>query len=157
MHREIEYTTSLALELILCGLLLAVCAVCAMMGNKVYATKLEDKGKTSQMQDMAELFYYNNKIVSDSDAMELILTHTRDYEYWFCEPTDFNADHATKMNKTNERIFSTSAEKQREYWSEGNVRKIMNTVAPGTTKYNAYLIRRTSSSGIVGVKFVAVG
>lgn len=148
MEREIDTIIHIAIELMLCALLISAIACCAILGNKMLAHKLYDDGNEAYMQDIADLYYYNNKVVTGSDILELMLTYTRDYSYWInYYDASGNVVDSIEISKSKESLTGD----YREYWSEKSLREFMN--GHEKTKYTANIVRYSGGNGVAGVQF----
>ena len=148
MERELDNIIHIAIELILSAAIITAIACCAVLGNKMMAYKLNDDGNKAYMQDIADLYYYNNKVVTGSDIMELMLTYTRDYSYWInYYDAAGNIAESVEISKNKE----SESGSYMDYWSEKSLREFI--AGHEKTKYTANIVRYSGGNGIAGVQF----
>ena len=155
MEKEIGYAAHLVLEIIVAALLLAIAAPLCVLSYRAYGVKLQEEGATANVQAMATLSGYNNKAVHYDDALELILTNTRNYEYVFTTESGDPADTVT-ISKDKERIWgSTNNINSLEYWNYSNILQMTDSYSDANM--TATLIKSADGLQILGVQFTVGG
>ena len=150
MEREIDDIVRLALELIMCALVVGAVALCAIAGNTLYFNKQLKDGNNAHLSQAAELYYYNNKVVTGSNAIELMLTHTRDYRYTFNY-----YDASGNLIDSVEISRKYEGGNYQDYWSVESISSKLKGLEK--SKFSATLDMYSGNSGIAGVIFDAIG
>ena len=81
MERGVTDVLQIALELVLCSLLLGAIVLCTISGRTLQTVKANSDDAYTIVANKADLYYYDNRMVTTSDIIELILTNTNKYEY----------------------------------------------------------------------------
>ena len=68
----------------ICSIIILIIGVFSIYSYEVYDAHDKKTAETANTEELARLYYYNNRSVTFSDAMELILTYTDNYTYTFC-------------------------------------------------------------------------
>ena len=159
MDTEINSITHLALELIICALIIGAVGICYVLGYGMYYDKMRIDSQTSVTESLADFYYFDDRIVTGSDALELIMRQTRNYKYVFeiyAGDTIVNSvEISTKNEDTAPSGYSPSTWTYRDYWSEKHIRDLLQNFIQ--EKYTATLIYDSSNSYIQGVLFTSAG
>ena len=158
MDREIEYTTKLAIEVMLCAMIIFACGFFGSLSRTAYINRANEKVYQEYVENMANLYYYNDKIVHGSDIVELILSHPREYDYYFYDSSNKLVGSLTAAGET---AYSSTYEDHLYYWSESSIRKAGDTARGDSAQrylgdeqsFHAVLVRDTIDYKIKGVKF----
>lgn len=155
MEREIGYAAHLTIEIIVAALLLAIATPLCVLSYRAYGVKLQEDGAVANVQAMAKLSGYNNKEVHYEDALELILTNTRNYEYVFTTASGDPGDTVT-ISKEKERIWgSTNNTNSLEYWNYANLLQMTDSYSDANM--TATLIKSADGLQVIGVQFTVGG
>ena len=119
MEREVEVSIFLSVELILTSILLGFIVVLALIGTNMANNKNLNDSYNMTIQANSKLYYYNNKIITGSDAIELMLTYTQTYDYIYII--------YDSVGNVSSRIEISRAEEEKSgdfehYWSEQSLR-----------------------------------
>lgn len=152
MDREVESVVMITIEVLLCSLVISIIGVFANYGYQAYNTREFRLSEKKNMESLAELYYYNGRTVSYSDAMELILTHTRDYEYVF---EIYNSSNVKDNTLSITIAKGNEAGNTSLYWSEDNLKQLFESKGYSELTFSSTLIRGVDGSSIKGVKFTS--
>lgn len=185
MDEEINGMIHLSMEILLCALLLSCIVILGGAGHRLYANKVDHNGQTDYMYAKSDLFHYDDKIVTGSDIMELILTRRDELVYWVINDYDSigtddwlyhgplagNTEIAYAIDMDNDGNpdftkfdYVAYIDGERYKWSEDTIRKNLGDIS--TVKYRATIVSdrlnvlengSASESGVVGVLFVRTG
>lgn len=152
MERGVTDVLHIALELVLCSLLLGAIVLCTISGRTLQTVKANSDDAYTIVANKADLYYYDNRMVTTSDIIELILTNTNKYEY------EINIVDAGG-NITETREFSVADalanHKSKGYWSEENVGQFVKGLE--NCKFVSVLRCAPGSNDVDGVLFYYTG
>lgn len=152
MERGVTDVLQIALELVLCSLLLGAIVLCTISGRTLQTVKANSDDAYTIVANKADLYYYDNRMVTTSDIIELILTNTNKYEY------EINIVDAGG-NITETREFSAADalanNKSKGYWSEENVGQFVKGLE--NCKFVSVLRCAPGSNDVDGVLFYYTG
>lgn len=148
MEHEVEGVVYITLELIIAAIVIGAIAVCAFLGGKMTINKELNTSYEENIQSKTQLYYYDNKMVSGSDSLELMLTYTKNYTYIFIF-YDASGNEADRKEVSYEKELESGDYK--EFWSEKSLRNVVNGYEK--SKFVANIIKDESSGVIQGVKF----
>ena len=155
MENELDTSLHIAIELILCALIIGAVGICCTVGFKAYYNKVNTDSINAVTAEKAELFYYDNKVVSGSDALELILKNTRNYSYWFEKYAGGNLVESLEISTDLESVAPADYDgtwSYTVYWSEMNIRKLLSNKT--RNKYQSVIVYDDSGNSIMGLKFI---
>lgn len=148
MEHELSDSIRISVELVLISLILAIVGVLGFMSYRAYNNKQLNAGNASYMQSLKELYWYDNKVVNASDAVELMMTYPIKYTYIF----EYRAPDGTLIER---RV--RSAEDQADstvpkgYWSESGVRYMVS--GHELDSFSATLLTNGAQESVYGVMF----
>ena len=152
MERGVTDVLQIALELVLCSLLLGAIVLCTISGRTLQTVNANSDDAYTIVANKADLYYYDNRMVTTSDIIELILTNTNKYEY------EINIVDAGG-NITETREFSVADalanHKSKGYWSEENVGQFVKGLE--NCKFVSVLRCAPGSNDVDGVLFYYTG
>lgn len=156
MDKELDYLTRFALELILCALILGVCAAAGIAGRRAYESKLNKETEVANLKDFSTLYYYNDRIVTGNDIIELLMEHPKEYQYYVIIDGKSEDDlRQMQFTKASEKSYLNDIKNDyKGFWSEKRIRDAFKGYE--NLKFKANLVRVSGANDITGVQFVYI-
>lgn len=148
MEEEVSDVVKISIELSLTAIVLSVIVVFGILSNVAYSDKRVIDSSTAYMNDLGDLYYYNDKIVTASDALELMMTYPMQYDYIF-EFCDVNGAVYETRERRREKQMETGD--YREYWSESSLRSMIDGYEKD--RFNSELVRNVDGQSVGAIKF----
>ena len=155
MEREVSFAVKLIIEMFVAAMIITIVVPMCVLSYKAYGIKLQDDGHRIKMETMAELYNYNNKQVSYYDAMELIMTHTRTYDYIFTSGTGGVGSTVILNTEAEQQYGMDNDVNSLEFWDYSNILEM--TDAYSDAPLTATLITSVDGEQILGVRFTIGG
>lgn len=143
MERELSETIKICIELIVIASVIAVVAVFSRLTYSAETMIDQAKAAEANVADEAELYYYNNKVVSGADVVDCILKYPRTYDFKVTiGDTTYTFDYATEK----------SSKLGLELWTENY---ILTVVTPNDLlkSFKSEIIRDSTGYSVIGVAF----
>ena len=146
MDEEVGYVIRLALEVMICSMVIWACLFFGRMSKQVYINRQNDEVIQDTITSRCELFYFDSKIVSSSDVVEMILTYPGQYKITLVQ------NGTSKVLDPN----STSAKNNyKNYYSQNNIMQFVGLNSNQQTEYYySTLVRDNYSKAITEVRLV---
>lgn len=157
MEQSINGIVKIAIELIICALVLGAIAACGTLGNSVYYQRKAYEGEIDYLESKSELFYYDNKMVSGADIIELMLTHTGNYSYYIRYYNTGGAlSEEFKFDAVTERKYTKNKNKDDPpFWSYSHIYGVLSDGDDGVEfqkrKFKSTLVRDPGNSYISAI------
>lgn len=148
MEHEASDIVRLSVELIIVSLIVSMIAMFGSLSYRAYGYKQLTSGEYQQIEDITNLYWYDNKIVNASDAVQLMLTYPMKYTYIF----EYRDTDGTLIERRVRSLDDQESNKvYKDYWSESGIRRMVDGYE--TSTFSANLLTNGSKSSIYGVIF----
>lgn len=149
MENEVSDSIRIAVELIITALLLTMIALFGFVSNRAVDDKARADSAAEYMNEITDLYWYDDRVVTASDAMELMMTYPGQYNYYF----EYRGPDGTAFDERSREIEKQSdAGDVREYWSESSLREMIDGFEKSS--FTSTLIRNPDGQSVGGILFV---
>ena len=149
MENEVSDSIRIAVELIITALLLTMIVLFGFVSNRAVDDKDRADSAAEYMNEITDLYWYDDRVVTASDAMELMMTYPGQYNYYF----EYRGPDGTAFDERSREIEKQSdAGDIREYWSESSLREMIDGFEKSS--FTSTLIRNPDGQSVGGILFV---
>lgn len=149
MENEVSDSIRIAVELIITALLLTMIVLFGFVSNRAVDDKARADSAAEYMNEITDLYWYDDRVVTASDAMELMMTYPGQYNYYF----EYRGPDGTTFDERSREIEKQSdAGDIREYWSESSLREMIDGFEKSS--FTSTLIRNPDGQSVGGILFV---
>lgn len=148
MEHEVSSTIRISVELILTALIIAIIALFSVFGYQAYANKQIKNDQSSYMEDICNLYWYDDRIVTASDAVMAMMSYPMQYDFII----EFRAPDGNLIERR-ERTVANQLENgdYREYWSETSIREMVKGYE--LANFKSEIITNARKQSVVGLLF----
>lgn len=149
MENEVSDSIRIAVELIITALLLTMIVLFGFVSNRAVDDKARADSAAEYMNEITDLYWYDDRVVTASDAMELMMTYPGQYNYYF----EYRGPDGTAFDERSREIEKQSDTGDvREYWSESSLREMIDGFEKSS--FTSTLIRNPDGQSVGGILFV---
>ena len=148
MEKEVSLAYKIAIDLILTAVVLGIVVAFTIVSHDVYNLKLRQDTTTINIRNYAELYEYNDKIVSGSDIVDIILLYARVYDFKIDTDTEtiyFDSTAESEINSQTGLIYGL------DLWSKETINRKLGTFINDSFKSEIEL--DDTGTYVVGITF----
>lgn len=148
MENEVSDYIKISAELIITALILTTIVGFASIGYATADYKSRSETAAEYMNDLTDLYWYNDRVVTASDALELMMTYPGKYDYYFEYRAPDGNLIESRSRVRDEQLDSGDAT---TYWSEKSLRSMIDGYEKSS--FNSELIKNPDGYSIGAIKF----
>ncbi len=148
MEKEIGLAYKIAIELIITSVVLGVVVAFTLVSNDMYSLKTRQDTTTVNMRNYAELYEYDDKVVTGSDIVDIVLLYSRVYDF------NIETDHETiNFNSVAERDIDSYTGKPYgiSLWSREVINRKLGTFI--NSKFTSKINLDDTGTYVIGITF----
>lgn len=142
MEREVHEALRLGIDLVITATIISIIATFTFLSYSTYAIKNRQDSVRVNTETYSELYEYNNRAVSGSDVVDIIITYARVFDF----EVDINGRIVTfdgvSESKNNIGV---------KLWSKDNITRELGDSVNG--KFKSELLKSSDGELILGLRF----